>query len=68
MAAIQNNELLVKTQFKKNYQITDNYLNDMLRDSLTREEKYWHIIMVSFALLIYLFLIICIYKSSIDDK
>ena len=68
MAAIQNNELLVKTQFKKNYQITDNYLNDMLRESLTREEKYWHILMVSFALLIYLFLIICIYKSYIDDK
>lgn len=68
MSAMRNNQFLAKTQFKKNYQITDNYSNDMLTESVSRQQEYWHILMVSCALLIYLFLIICIYKLHIENK
>ena len=63
MAAIQNNEFLAKTRFKKNYQITDNYLNEMLTDATRCENEDIHILIVSFGLLIYLFLVAYIYSS-----
>ena len=57
MCAFKNNLFSVRTHFKKDKEITDNYLNDILRRSMSREDEYLHILMVSFCLLIYFFLL-----------
>ena len=57
MCALKNNVFSVRTHFKKDQEITDNYLNDILTRSMSREDEYLHILMVSFCLLIYFFLI-----------
>ena len=65
MSAIIRDKYLIRYSDRK-YEITDNYLNNMLAESYSSENEYWHILMVFCALSIYLFLIINIYSSFIE--
>lgn len=63
MCAIQNYNILIKNTPKDNYHNNDYYLNEMLTNATKCENEPIHILIVSFGLLIYLFLVAYIYSS-----